>query len=98
MLDIIKKDQLIIKLSERLDATNSEKVAELIAKDLESLDRELIIDVNDLTYISSAGLQVVLRCAKAAKAIHKDVFLKGAKDNVLEIFRLSGFLTFLQLK
>jgi anti-anti-sigma factor len=96
MVEIKKNNQLVIKLYDRLDATNAEETSEVVSKELEALDRDIVLDVSKLEYISSAGLQVVLKCAKAAKAVGKETFLHGAKGNVLEIFRLSGFLTFLK--
>ncbi|MBN2614833.1 MAG: STAS domain-containing protein [Bacteroidales bacterium] len=98
LVNIEKNEQLVFRFSHRLDATNAVEVSERIAADLETLGTDVVLDVNGLEYISSAGLQVVLHCAKAAKAAGKEIFLTGAKDNVLEIFRISGFLTFLQLK
>lgn len=96
MVEIKKNNQLVIKLYDRLDATNAEETSEIVSKELEALDRDIVLDVSRLEYISSAGLQVVLKCAKAAKAAGKETLLHGAKGNVLEIFRLSGFLTFLK--
>jgi len=96
MVEIKKNSQLVIKLYDRLDATNAEETSEIVSKELEALDRDIVLDVSKLEYISSAGLQVILTCAKAAKAAGKETFLHGAKGNVLEIFRLSGFLTFLK--
>jgi len=96
MVEIEKNSRLAIKLYDRLDATNAEETSGIVSKELEALDRDIVIDVSKLEYISSAGLQVILKCAKAAKAAGKETFLHGAKGNVLEIFRLSGFLTFLK--
>ncbi|UBM61081.1 STAS domain-containing protein [Candidatus Sulfidibacterium hydrothermale] len=96
MVEIEKNEQLVIKFGKRLDATNAEQTAEKIGKELENLDKDIMLDVSRMEYISSAGLQVVLKCAKAAKAAGKETYLHGAKGNVLEIFRLSGFLTFLK--
>jgi len=98
MVKIEKNGTLIIRFSGRLDATNSAEAGEIVAKELEGLDKDIILDVSELEYISSAGLQVVLACAKAAKSAGKETYLEGAKGNVLEIFRLSGFLTFLKEK
>ncbi len=96
MVEIEKDKQLIIKFYDRLDATNAEETSEIVSRELDALDREIVLDVSKLMYISSAGLQVILKCAKAAKSAGKETFLHGAKGNVLEIFRLSGFLTFLK--
>lgn len=96
MVEIEKKERLVLKFIDRLDATNAEETSDAISKDMETLDRDIELEVNNLEYISSAGLQVILKCAKAAKAAGKEIYLHGAKGNVLEIFRLSGFLTFLK--
>ena len=96
MVEIEKKERLVLKFIDRLDATNAEETSDAISKDLETPDRDIELEVSRLEYISSAGLQVILKCAKAAKAAGKEIYLHGAKGNVLEIFRLSGFLTFLK--
>ena len=96
MIQIEKATRLVITFSGRLDATNSQQASERIDKVLENIDRNLELNVEKLEYISSAGLQVVLKCAKATKAAGKETYLHGASGNVLEIFRLSGFLTFLK--
>ncbi len=96
MVEIEKKERLVLKFIDRLDATNAEETSDAISKELEAPDRDIELEVSRLEYISSAGLQVILKCAKAAKAAGKEIYLHGAKGNVLEIFRLSGFLTFLK--
>ncbi len=96
MVEIEKKERLVLKFIDRLDATNAEETSDAISKEMETLNQDIELEVNRLEYISSAGLQVILKCAKAAKAAGKEIYLHGAKGNVLEIFRLSGFLTFLK--
>ncbi len=96
MIKITKEVQLIIQLSNRLDATNAEAAKELIEGSINNIDRDALIDVSELNYISSAGLQVILLIAKASKAAGKECFLRGAKNEVREIFKLSGFLTFIK--
>ncbi len=96
MVEIDKNGRIIIKFSGRLDATNAGEVSQRINPALENIDRDLELDVEKLEYISSAGLQVILKCAKAAKTAGQETYLHGAAGNVLEIFRISGFLTFLK--
>ena len=96
MIEISKNEQLIIKIKERLDATNSAQAMEVISKALEGLTTDIKLDVSELEYISSAGLQVILKCAKGSKSAGKEIYLFGAKDGVLEIFKISGFLTFIK--
>ncbi len=96
MVEIEKNGRIVLKFSGRLDATNAGEVSQRVDPALENIDRDLELNVEKLEYISSAGLQVVLKCAKAAKAAGQETYLHGATGNVLEIFRISGFLTFLK--
>ena len=96
MIKIDKDENILVILSNRLDAMNADEAKEIVSKELVDIDCDIVIDVTDLDYISSAGLQVVLKCAQLAEINHKKCFLKGAKGTVKEIFQVSGFLTFLK--
>ena len=96
MVKIDKKTQITILLSERIDAMNSDETLESILDTLKTIDEDLIFDVTKLDYISSAGLQVVLKCAQLAQENGRDTFLKGARGTIKEIFQVSGFLTFIK--
>jgi len=75
---------------------NADETQEIILDALETVDRDIVIDVAQLNYISSAGLQVVLKCAQLAQEHHKSCFLQGAEGTIREIFQVSGFLTFIK--
>ncbi len=51
----------------------------------------LLIDMKDLEYISSAGLRVFLIGAKAMKAKNGELLLCALRENVQEVFDISGF-------
>jgi anti-anti-sigma factor len=96
MIEIQKEKDILIILSDRLDSMNADETKEIVMEALKDLQSDVILDVSNLTYISSAGLQVVLKCAKIAQEFQKECFLKGAHGTVREIFQVSGFLTFLK--
>jgi len=96
MTTITKEERVRIAFKGRLDATNAAEAMERVGEGLEGLDRDILLDLNGLEYISSAGLQVLLKCAKAAQAAGKKLYLTGANPNVREILKISGFLTFMQ--
>jgi len=96
VIEIHNDKNILIVLSGRLDSMNADEAKETVIASLKDLDRDVVIDVSNLMYISSAGLQVVLKCAKTAREHHKECFLKGAQGTVREIFQVSGFLTFLK--
>ncbi|MFP4333323.1 MAG: STAS domain-containing protein [Campylobacterales bacterium] len=96
MIEIVKNEDLVIKIKDRLDATNSSEAMQAVDEALKDLKYDVRLDVSELEYISSAGLQVVLKCAKISKSAGREIYLVGAKDGVLEIFKISGFLSFLK--
>ncbi len=52
----------------------------------------LILDLEDVDYLSSAGLRSILSLGKHAKALGGTLVLTGLKGAVREIFDIAGFL------
>ena len=52
----------------------------------------LNVDVSELEYASSAGLQVLLLAAKAAKNKGGRILLISPKPHILEVLRLTGLV------
>jgi anti-anti-sigma factor len=52
-----------------------------------------IIDMAGLDYVSSAGLRILLKAAKQAKARQVKLRLCSLHPNVQEVFSISGFMT-----
>jgi anti-sigma B factor antagonist len=50
-----------------------------------------VVDFSEAEYISSAGLRALLSIAKRAKSAGGMVTLCGARDNVKNVFQVSGF-------
>ena len=88
-------NELTITLEGRLD-TNT--VGEL-EKEIETLDgiESLIFDLKNLDYISSAGLRVILALQKIMNN-KGSIKIKNAKDNVKEVFEITGFREILTIE
>ena len=54
-------------------------------------NQKLLIDLSDLEYISSAGLRALLVTAKRIRKESGKMCLCGLKENVMEVFEISGF-------
>ena len=81
-------DSLIINLSGRVDSGNAQDVEEAIKEVLGANPIDAItLDLDDLEYISSAGLRVILRLAKGAGSFK----IINASAPVYEIFDMTGF-------
>jgi anti-anti-sigma factor len=96
MVDVVENGVVRIAFKDRLDATNATEVLKTISPTLEGLEKDLLLDMSALEYISSAGLQVVLHCVKAAQKVGRETQVSGMNANVSEILNISGFLTFLK--
>ena len=87
MLDIVrKKDENLIVLSGRFDASQTEKAQEVF----QTLTESSIIDVSDLDYISSAGLGVLLATLKRLTDMGKSLRLLNMNKHVRDVFKYSG--------
>lgn len=88
---------LTIALEGRLD-TNTSPVLEKELKACLTGVTDLTFDLATLSYISSAGLRVLLSAQKFMNAAHGVMVVKNSSENILEIFEVTGFVDILTLK
>ena len=84
-------DLNLVQVSGRLDANSSPELEKELVTLLESGEKDFLIDLAELDYISSVGLRVLLMAAKKAKASNGKVALNSLRDHVLEVFEIAGF-------
>ncbi len=99
-MDIIKNENngcLTIKLVGRLDKISSPILDEQLKTELEK-DQDIIFDLSDLVYISSAGLRILLATQKAVKAKNKKMTITNVKPDVLDILTVTGFVEILNIE
>ena len=90
-----ENDQLTIFLQGRIDSSNAAAVeAELTEIISQNAGNSLVIDVEDLEYISSAGLRIVLRLRKQ----FADMKVVNASSEVYDIFDMTGFTEMLTVE
>ena len=87
---------LTVRLSGNLDTATSPELEAFFQENLETAEH-LLIDCQELAYISSAGLRVIL---KAYKAMSKKggMVLTHVNETVMEIFDITGFTDFLTIR
>ena len=78
---------LTIALNGRIDSANAAEAEKEIAAAAEGFTGELVLDAENLTYVSSAGLRVILRLKKANKTTR----IVNVSSDVYEIFDMTGF-------
>ncbi len=99
MLNINKNlegKKLTVELEGRLDTTTSPELKKSLNESLDGVT-ELVMDLNGLEYISSAGLRVLLSAQKlmmkqgSMKVIH-------VNETVMEILEVTGFVDILTIE
>lgn len=84
-------DVLSIRVVGRIDGSNAIEFQEAIRTAVTERDRAMIMDCEDLSYISSAGLRAVLMTAKSLSNRDVKFALCALSKHVLETFENSGF-------
>lgn len=80
-----------------LDSNTSRQFEERLFSLIRQGDNRLIIDLEDVDYISSAGLRVIIKAVKELKQGEGQLILCSMKDYIRELFELSGFASFLPI-
>ena len=87
-------DVLKISLNGRLDTTTSPELESFIGKNYDGTG-SIVIDCEKLSYISSAGLRVLLSTQKKTKGAMK---LTNVCELVMEVFEMTGFADILVIE
>lgn len=95
MTSKVENGVLTIELSGRIDTSNAAEVeAELLKITGENTFNSLVIDIQEVPYISSAGLRVMLKLRKA----YAGMKIINASPEVYDIFDMTGFTEILTVE
>ncbi len=87
---------LVLHLAGRLDGVSSPAIGAELSEAVRA-NPAVVIDLEALDYVSSAGLRVLIKAAKEAKAAQTKLALAAPGPVVREVFEISGFGTFLAI-
>ncbi|MBP5564491.1 MAG: STAS domain-containing protein [Lachnospiraceae bacterium] len=92
----LEGNNLEFALEGRLDTTTAPSLEEEVKNSIEGI-KELVFDLKDLVYVSSAGLRVLL---SAQKTMNKqgNMIIRNANEEVMEIFEVTGFIDILNIE
>lgn len=87
----------VLRPQGRIDSATGPALDDEITKSIASGAHRLLIDMENVDYISSAGLRVVLHAAKQTKSLGGHLVLCALNGQTREIFETSGFSRFLEI-
>ena len=80
-------------LEGRLDTTTAPE----LEAELKESGTDLLLDFAKLSYISSAGLRVLLSTQKAVNAANGSMTIVNVNEEIMEVFDMTGFSSFLTI-
>lgn len=86
---------LVLELDGRLNSDAAGRLQKRVKALINAPGGHFLFDCKDLSYISSAGLRVLLSTAKTIQKNSGKMVLCGLTSNVLEVFEISGFISIL---
>lgn len=92
----IQNEKAVFTVSGRLDTQTAPELEQAL-DNLEESCTQLILDMSDLAYISSAGLRVILKAQKYMNT-KGEMKLTGVNESVMEVFEITGFLDILTIE
>ena len=81
----------IAKASGRIDSSNSREFHSSLEAAIAEGDSAVVLDFEDVSYISSAGMRVILLTAKSLQSRGSKLLLCSMEDPIREVFKISGF-------
>ncbi len=88
--------KLTIFVSGRVDTTTAPELESFIDENVQGVT-ELVLDLKDMPYTSSAGLRVILKAQKTMNA-QGEMKVINVQSDVMEIFEMTGFSDILTIE
>ena len=88
----------VVRLEGRLDTPTAQEVNQRLLPVQEDASGTIILDCEELTYISSSGLRVFLTLRKAAAMKGGKVIIRNINDNIRNVLMMTGFLNLFDIE
>ena len=89
-------DSLVVALEGRLDTLSAPELEAFLSERYAAVN-ELVIDMEKLDYISSAGVRVILMAEKTMKD-HGKLIIRRPSNLVMGVFSFTGLLDYLTIE
>jgi len=87
----------IVSASGRIDSLTYELLLAALSDQIHAQARSLVVDLNGVDYMSSAGLRAILTAQQEARREGGDLRLAAVQPNVLKVLKLSGFTSIFKI-
>lgn len=91
-----EKKQMTVTLDGKLDTRTAPELEKRLESELDGVQK-LTLDFSGLTYISSAGLRVVMTAVQIMEE-QGDMVIKNVCPTVMDVFKVTGLTGFLNIE
>ena len=88
---------LTMAIEGRIDTQTAPELEQAVNDSINGVT-QLILDFSKVSYISSAGLRTILTAENWMGARNGSMVIRGAAKNIKDVFKVTGFDTFLTLE
>ena len=93
-----QEDKYLVTLEGELDTAAAAEVEKTLQPLYTSNGLDVIIDCENLEYIASSGLRILISILKGAKAGGSKVVLKNMNEDIKSVFKLTGFINIFEVE
>lgn len=86
----------VIVIAGRIDSSNASELDNTLKELLDGGTSNLILEMSQVEYMSSAGLRAIVSALREAKKKRGDVRISTPSERVAEVFSLAGLLPLFQ--
>ena len=97
MIPAGKVDVCRIKINGYLDSSTFPKLQDYLAGKMEEKNYNFLLDLQDLDYVSSAGLGVLMGILRQVRAQQGDLKIVNMSEKIERVFNLLGFSRLMQV-
>ena len=88
----------MITLIGSLDTAAAIEVEQTLKPVTDAIDKDVVIECEDLEYIASSGLRILLDVLKKTKAKGHKVVLRNVNDDIKNVFKITGFINLFEFE
>ncbi|MHC4211483.1 MAG: STAS domain-containing protein [Planctomycetota bacterium] len=92
-----KEDVKVVRVEGKLDTNTTPEAESCLTQIMDQGAQKILIDFENLDFVSSAGLRVLLATAKKLGTKGGALRVCGLNETVRDIFDISGFSTLLRV-
>ena len=81
----------VVKTEKRLDIAHAPTFEKELNRAFEDGETDIIVDMEETSYISSVILRALLKAQKKVNSINGSLILRNVSDSVMEVFDVTGF-------